>query len=417
MRCVGAATATGHGNFALLPLEVRRRRHYHTQRRCHLQGWSTVAGSVSPRHRTAAAATGVKSVDLTDAERSSRLAAALRVPPASSQWTALVTSWPTLAVFEPETLELTLSALEDALHCPRAAVLAVVLARPSVLLAPAEPVMALTALAQLLQVPRRAAAQLIAPRHPQLLALQPAALAARVSALAGSMHWSAHVTDACDDAALGGDGCDSPSRSSSVHHQHMSAAADAVIAIGAPALLTLLAAEPGDVHTRTAQLAAALGVPASTAAAIAQHHPRQLLWLVSPQELAARAAALSAAAGAPLVELLALLDAQQQRGLAGLLLYEPAWVAATLRRLDSGLSAVLSAGTGAQDTAQRSCLLATRLMLRLAAAPDGVQLLQDARSRLLKLCSDQSGARSLRALAAGGDVALASALTAAPDPA
>lgn len=148
----------------------------------------------------------------------------------------------------------------------------------------------------------------------QLLALTPQQLQQRLQQLSSTMHWPPN----------------SPQQ--------------AAAAAGTPAFLQLLSANPAETARQLTALAQALGVSEAACAAVAQHHPRQLLQVGQPgNALLPQLRVLTAAAGVTASELLEELDAEQSKGLAGLLLYEASWIKQQLRSLSLMLEGLLGA--------------------------------------------------------------------------
>ncbi len=228
---------------------------------------------------------------------------ALGLPPL--RFAALAEAEPALLAYEPHTLELTLDALEFALHTTRRGIIAVAEARPSVLLRPQEPVAVLTALSALLQRSVADTAFLLAP-YPQLLALEPEELRSRVYEIATTLRWS--TADATASAAA---------------------------AAAGPSLLPLLAMPHERITEGLKDMAAALDADEALAAALITQRP--VLLQMSCTVLRSRLFILAEAAGADCAGLLCSLVPQQVVGLAGLLLLSPA----RLQEQLLGLEAVL----------------------------------------------------------------------------
>jgi hypothetical protein len=152
-----------------------------------------------------------------------------------------------------------------------------------------------------------AAAAHLLSKNIQLLALSPLQLQQRLQTLCITLHWR---TDSIQAAAA---------------------------AAGTQAFLQLLAADPVQTQQQLTQLAAALEASEEACAAFAQHYPQQLLQQPHAATLMRQQLrVLAEAAGVSVGGLVAELEPDQSKGLAGLLLYEAGWIREQLRMLDAG---------------------------------------------------------------------------------
>lgn len=225
-----------------------------------------------------------------DEQRPQQLQAALFLP--SWRFQTLIHKEPSILDYHPETLQLTIQALCEALHANPKTVVSIIEQRPCLLRQPQEAVQVLQKLSQLLGRTPQQTAFLLSPRS-QLLAMPPAQLQQHIAQVCEVMHWPLSELRSVTSAA----------------------------ATGPASFLQLLAMPVQQISARLQDLSTGLDTSTYIAAQLAQHHPALLN--MSPAVLRSRLFAVAEAEGSSCGQLLSQLDQQQLKGLSGLLLMSP----------------------------------------------------------------------------------------------
>jgi hypothetical protein len=256
-----------------------------------------------------------------DEQRPQQLQAALSLP--SWRFQTLIHKEPSILDYHPETLQLTIQALCEALHAHPKTVVSIIEQRPCLLRQPQEAVQVLQQLSQLLGRTPQQTAFLLSP-HSQLLAMPPAQLQQHIAQVCEVMHWPLSELRSVTSAA----------------------------ATGPASFLQLLAMPVQQISARLQDLSTGLATSSYIAAQLAQHHPALLN--MSTAVLRSRLFAVAQAEGSSCGQLLQQLDQQQLKGLSGLLLMSPSRLMQHMEGLQALLLSLQQAALQRQPGVQQA---------------------------------------------------------------